>query len=130
MANQYGAPQPHKWNAIADEIPDAEVPRVVQACKAGIKLAADRAREEGVTAGQADYEGWQKLHEVHPRLASAAEMSAGMRGKPRTFSLAGIITYLQSETSENKRAAAARRRVHAGNPAPTAESSAGKGGGK
>ena len=120
-------PQSHKWVALADGVPDAQVANVVNACRAGVRYVGDHPNEEN-----ADGRGWQHLAEVHAGLANAARESSLKRGKPLVWSLGRIADYMQSEAAEAKRAAA-RRRVPPSEAKPSAaagDSPAGKGGAK
>lgn len=102
----------HKWQHLADAIPDGDVAKVVNACRAGIKHALDHRHED-----TADGDGWQKLAEVAPALANAVRARCqNVSGKPLVWGLGRVAEYLQSEAHEQRRAAA-RRRVPAAAPA-------------
>lgn len=119
----------HKWQHLADAIPDADVAKVVNACRAGIKHAQDHRHDE-----TADGDGWQRLADVAPSLAHAVRARCfSVSHKPLTWGLGRVAEYLQSEEAERRRADR-RRRVPPATTAPatsaTAEPAAGKGGAK
>lgn len=109
----------HKWNATADAVPDGDVARVVNACRAGIKHVADNPGR-----AEADGEAMQMLAEVAPALAAGVRESCHVRRQSYAWGLARVTSYMQSEGFAAKREAA-RRRVP-----PATEVPAVKGGGK
>lgn len=115
-----------KWQHIADAIPEGDVPKVVEICRAGIRHAIEHRKDE---TRDAQGEAVEMLAKVNPALAAAARASANRRGKTFAYSLGSIANYLQSEEHERKRAAA-RRRVPPTTFATAAAEPAGKGGGK
>lgn len=92
---------PWKWNHLADAVPDSDVARVVNACRAAVRVVADNP-----DVADADTRG---LAEIAPALAAGVVASAQKRGKSIAWSLGRVCDYLQSEAAATRRAAAARR---------------------
>lgn len=104
----------HKMTPVLDALSDADVPKVVHACRAGLKHALTAATPE------ADFEALQQVGQAFPAVAAVARANSEYRRKPYAHSLNVICDYLQSETSHGKREAK-RREVPpaaAAEPAP------------
>ena len=99
---------PWKWQAHADAIAEGDAVKVVKACRAAIKQAADNPDQHDADPGS--------VAELAPALASAAVASARRRGKSIAWSLGRVADYLQSEAAAAARAATARKATFADPP--------------
>jgi hypothetical protein len=93
--------QTPKLSPLLDKVAEADIPRVVQACRQGLKAAADdpSTGEDKVGA---------PLGAVSAGLLAAAQANSLYRKKPLVHSLRVISEYLQSEQAAAKRAAKLR----------------------
>lgn len=112
-----------KFSVALDRVADADVPKVVNACRKGLRYVAENP--ENLNAQDLDTAAVAYVEKVDPVLAQAARNNSTRRGKPYAHSLAVAVTYLQSAEFEAKRAAA-RRRVPAEPKADKAETPADK----
>lgn len=106
---EYGlAPRPDtpksktpKFSEALDRVAEADIPKVVRACRAGIAHVAKNPDEQ--------VQALELLRQVSPAVAQAAQDNSAYRLKPLVHSLHVAATYLQSPEAAAKRAAAKLR---------------------
>lgn len=106
-----------KLQPLLDQVAEADIGKVVNACRAGIKAVAE---------GGADSESVTALRAVSPRLADTCVENSAYRRKSLVHSVRTCAEYLQSPEAAAKRAAARLRVPPAAAAAPTAPAGGGK----
>jgi hypothetical protein len=102
-------PKGPKWGSIIDAVPVADVDRVIDACREGLKV--DPLGDDGPD-GQL-----KPLRAIAPAVAAAAQANSAYRGKPIAHSLQVVIARLEGRHGP----AAKRERPPAPKPAPSKE---------
>jgi hypothetical protein len=120
--------QTPKLSPVLDKIAEGDIPKVVEACRKGIRHVAENS-STAAAAQEADFAALQMLSDVAPYVGAAAQRNSQYRGKPFVHSLRQVSEYLQSPQAADKRAAA-KLRVPATATSAAAVEPAGKAGAK